>query len=40
MIDQLARLATHRARRTLVLAGVFFVIAGVLGAGVANRLDP
>jgi len=40
MIERLARLANRSARRTLVLAGVFFLIAGALGAGVADRLDP
>ena len=40
MMDRLARLADRRARRVLVLAGVFFVVAGALGAGVADRLDP
>ena len=40
MMDRLARLANRRARRTLVLAGLFFVVAGALGAGVADRLDP
>jgi uncharacterized membrane protein YdfJ with MMPL/SSD domain len=40
MIDRLARLADHRARRVLILAGIFFVIAGALGAGVADRLAP
>jgi RND superfamily putative drug exporter len=40
MIDRLARLADRRARRVLVFAAVFFVLAGALGAGVADRLDP
>jgi uncharacterized membrane protein YdfJ with MMPL/SSD domain len=40
MIDRLARLANRRARRVLLVAGVFFVIAGALGAGVADHLDP
>jgi uncharacterized membrane protein YdfJ with MMPL/SSD domain len=40
VIERLARLANRRARRTLLLAGVFFLIAGALGAGVADRLDP
>jgi uncharacterized membrane protein YdfJ with MMPL/SSD domain len=40
MMDRLARLADRRARRVLAVAGVFFVVAGALGAGVANRLDP
>jgi uncharacterized membrane protein YdfJ with MMPL/SSD domain len=40
MMDRLARLADRRARRVLALAAVFFVVAGALGAGVADRLDP
>jgi uncharacterized membrane protein YdfJ with MMPL/SSD domain len=40
MIDRLARLANRRARRVLLVAGVFFVIAGALGAGVAAHLAP
>jgi RND superfamily putative drug exporter len=40
MMDRLASLADHRARRVLVLAGIFFVVAGALGAGVADRLAP
>jgi uncharacterized membrane protein YdfJ with MMPL/SSD domain len=40
MIERLAALATGHARRTLALAAVFFVVAGALGAGVADRLDP
>jgi uncharacterized membrane protein YdfJ with MMPL/SSD domain len=40
MMDRLARLADRRARRVLALAAVFFIVAGVLGAGVADRLDP
>jgi RND superfamily putative drug exporter len=40
MIDRLARLAYNRGRRVLIIAGLFFVLAGVLGAGVADRLDP
>jgi putative drug exporter of the RND superfamily len=40
MMDRLARLADRRARRVLALAGLFFVVAGALGAGVADRLDP
>src|SRR5215212_7458234 len=39
-MDRLARLADRRARRVLLIAGVFFVVAGALGAGVADRLDP
>ena len=40
MIERLARLADRRAKRVLALAAVFFVVAGALGAGVADRLDP
>jgi uncharacterized membrane protein YdfJ with MMPL/SSD domain len=40
MMDWLARLAARRARRVLVLAALFFASAGVLGVGVAERLDP
>jgi uncharacterized membrane protein YdfJ with MMPL/SSD domain len=40
MFDALARLANRRARRLVLLAVAFFVLAGVLGGSVANRLDP
>jgi uncharacterized membrane protein YdfJ with MMPL/SSD domain len=40
MLERLARLADRRARRVLIFAAVFFVVAGALGAGVAERLDP
>lgn len=40
MLERLARLADRRARRVLIFAAVFFVVAGALGAGVADRLDP
>jgi uncharacterized membrane protein YdfJ with MMPL/SSD domain len=40
MMERLARLADGRARRVLLVAAIFFVAAGALGAGVANRLDP
>jgi len=40
MFDALARLADRRARRLVLLAVAFFVLAGVLGGSVANRLDP
>jgi uncharacterized membrane protein YdfJ with MMPL/SSD domain len=39
-MERLARLADRRARRVLLVAAVFFVVAGALGAGVADRLDP
>jgi len=40
MFDALARFADRRARRLVIGAVVLFVIAGVLGGSVANRLDP
>jgi uncharacterized membrane protein YdfJ with MMPL/SSD domain len=40
MFDALARLADRRARRLVLLAVAFFVVAGALGGSVANRLDP
>ena len=40
MIDRLARLADRRARRVLALAALVFVVAGAVGAGVADRLAP
>ena len=40
MIDRLARLADRRGRRVVLIAALFFVLAGALGAGVADRLDP
>src|SRR6266542_1530539 len=40
MIERLARLTDQRARRIVIFAAVAFALAGVLGAGVAKRLDP
>ena len=40
MIEALARLADRRAKRVVAVAAVFFVAAGILSAGVADRLDP
>jgi uncharacterized membrane protein YdfJ with MMPL/SSD domain len=40
MFDSLARLANGSARRVAIFAALFFVLAGALGGGVANRLDP
>ena len=40
MFDSLARLANGRARRIGLIAIVFFLLAGALGGGVADRLDP
>jgi uncharacterized membrane protein YdfJ with MMPL/SSD domain len=39
-VERLARLADRRAKRVMILATVFFVIAGALGARVADHLDP
>jgi uncharacterized membrane protein YdfJ with MMPL/SSD domain len=36
----LARLADRRAKRVLTLGVILFALAGALGGGVANRLDP
>jgi uncharacterized membrane protein YdfJ with MMPL/SSD domain len=40
MLDRLASLTTRRRRLVAALAAVFFIAAGALGAGVADRLDP
>jgi uncharacterized membrane protein YdfJ with MMPL/SSD domain len=40
MFDALARLADRRARRVGLFAIAFFLLAGALGGGVAERLDP
>jgi RND superfamily putative drug exporter len=40
MMRRLARLADRRPRRVLVIAVLLFAVAGVLGSGVANHLDP
>jgi len=40
MLDRLANLAGGHPKRVLIVAGVFFLLAGALGAGVADRLDP
>ncbi len=39
MIERFAALADRRAKRVLILAAVFFVAAGALGIGVADRLN-
>ena len=39
-MNRLARMAERHARRVLLIAGIFFLVAGALGAGVADRLDP
>ena len=40
MFDALARLADRRSRRVGLLAIAFFLLAGMLGGSVAERLDP
>jgi uncharacterized membrane protein YdfJ with MMPL/SSD domain len=40
MLDALARLADGHARRVGLIAIVFFLVAGVVGSGVADKLDP
>ncbi len=40
MLNRLANLAGGHPKRVLLIAGVFFLIAGALGSGVADRLDP
>ncbi|MGN6276828.1 MAG: MMPL family transporter [Solirubrobacterales bacterium] len=40
MFDSLARLADGNAKRIGLLAIAFFLVAGVIGGGVASRLDP
>ena len=40
MLQALANIVTRRARTVLVAALAVSVLAGVLGAGVASRLDP
>ena len=40
MLNRLANLAGGHPKRVLIFAGVFFLLAGVLGSGVADRLDP
>jgi len=40
MFDSLARLANGNARRVAIAAALFFVLAGAIGGGVADRLDP
>src|SRR5262245_34564524 len=40
MFNKLADLATRRSRRVIVAALIGAVVAGVLGAGVASRLQP
>ena len=40
MMNRLAILADRRARWLTIAAVVLFAAAGVLGAGVADKLDP
>jgi len=40
MFNALASLAQGRAKRTVIFAAVFFVVAGALGGGVASKLAP
>jgi uncharacterized membrane protein YdfJ with MMPL/SSD domain len=40
MFERLARLADRRGKGVVIAAVVFSIIAGALGAGVADRLDP
>lgn len=40
MVDRLARLAQRRARIVVAVAAALFAVAGALGSGVADRLDP
>jgi uncharacterized membrane protein YdfJ with MMPL/SSD domain len=40
MFDALASLAQRRGRRVVIMAAVLFVVAGAVGGGVADRLDP
>ncbi len=40
MFDYLARLANGKAKRVALLALAFFLLAGAVGGGVAERLDP
>jgi RND superfamily putative drug exporter len=40
MFNALASLAQQRAKRTVIIAAVFFVVAGALGGGVASKLAP
>ena len=40
MWDTLAKLATHRSRTVILAALLGAIVAGALGAGVADRLQP
>src|SRR5680860_1846963 len=40
MFDALARLADRRGKLVVALAILFFAVAGTVGGGVADKLDP
>ena len=40
MFNALASLAQRRGKRVVILAAILFAVAGALGAGVAEKLDP
>jgi uncharacterized membrane protein YdfJ with MMPL/SSD domain len=40
MLDRLAQMAGARPKRVLAIAAAFFLVAGALGSGVADKLDP
>jgi trehalose monomycolate/heme transporter len=40
MFDRLALLADRRGKTVVIVAVVMAIVAGMLGAGVADRLDP
>ena len=40
MFSSLASLAERHAKRTVIIAAIFFVVAGVAGSSVADHLDP
>src|SRR5690606_37895051 len=40
MLNALARIAAAHPKRVLILAVLVFVVAGIAGAGVAERLHP
>jgi uncharacterized membrane protein YdfJ with MMPL/SSD domain len=40
MFNALANLAQRRGKRVVIIAAIFFAVAGAVGAGVADHLDP
>src|SRR5262249_36205665 len=40
MVNSLASLAQRHGKRTVIIAAIFFVVAGALGGGVASKLGP